>query len=78
MLVLGDAGKGDVLVAIVEHGRTLEIAFATESLKIQRAIAKPAKLVIEIAVDRTAVYPDSLRRRKNRLPSCEKSIRLGA
>ncbi|SLN67702.1 hypothetical protein PSA7680_03577 [Pseudoruegeria aquimaris] len=55
MLVLGDAGVGHLHLAIIHHRTTLVVAFVGEALEIQRAVAQPAQLVVEVAIERARV-----------------------
>ena len=52
MLVLGDAGLGDVTVAEVHDGAALKIPVIVEALEVQRTIAKPSQAVAKESVQR--------------------------
>ncbi len=51
MLVFRDPRVGYFAVRIVHDSRTLIIAFCSDHLEVQRAIAEATKIEVEIAID---------------------------
>ena len=55
MLMLGDPGIGDILIAIIHHRTALVIPVIGEFFKIKGAIAQPTQLIVKIAIQRPGV-----------------------